>query len=315
MKEIGGYFGLEPLISNEYYSDLIAVNTARNGLLYLLRMKKIKKLYIPYFLCDSISSVCTRERCAYEYYNVTEDFYPIFDKKLDADEYLYVVNYYGQISNERIELLKRTYINIIFDNVQAFFQQPVNDIDTLYSCRKFFGVPDGAYVSTDAALIEPLPTDCSMNRMKHILGRFEKDCGSDFYNDFRENDDSFAVLPLCAMSKLTHNLLGAINYRAIKAKREENFLYLDEQLGSLNRLKLRMPEGPYAYPFFCQNGTAIRKRMAEQKIYIPTLWPEVIHLGQVLEQDFAENILPLPCDQRYGKEDMERVVIALLQYI
>ena len=35
--EIGGYFGLEPLISNEYYKDLIALNTARNALLYILK--------------------------------------------------------------------------------------------------------------------------------------------------------------------------------------------------------------------------------------------------------------------------------------
>lgn len=38
--EIGGYFGLEPLISNEYYKDLIALNTARNALLFILKARK-----------------------------------------------------------------------------------------------------------------------------------------------------------------------------------------------------------------------------------------------------------------------------------
>lgn len=44
MKEIGGYFGLEELINNEYYKDLIPLNNGRNSLLYLLKAKNIKKL-------------------------------------------------------------------------------------------------------------------------------------------------------------------------------------------------------------------------------------------------------------------------------
>lgn len=36
MKEIGGYFELEQLISNEYYKDLVPLNNGRNALLYLL---------------------------------------------------------------------------------------------------------------------------------------------------------------------------------------------------------------------------------------------------------------------------------------
>ena len=55
--EIGGYFGLESLISNEYHKGLVALNTARNALLYVLRARKIKKLYIPYYLCNSISEI------------------------------------------------------------------------------------------------------------------------------------------------------------------------------------------------------------------------------------------------------------------
>ena len=60
MKEIAGYFGLEQLISNEYYKDLIPLNTGRNALLYLLKAKNIKKVYIPYYLCNSISDMLNK---------------------------------------------------------------------------------------------------------------------------------------------------------------------------------------------------------------------------------------------------------------
>ena len=69
MKEIGGYFGLEQLISNEYYKDLIPLNNGRNALLYLLKARNIKKLYIPYYLVNVVSEMCSRNGYSFKYYN------------------------------------------------------------------------------------------------------------------------------------------------------------------------------------------------------------------------------------------------------
>lgn len=298
--EIGGYFGLEPLICNEYYKDLIALNTARNALLYILKARKIQKLYIPYYLCDSVFEMCDREGYTYEFYHINSGFLPVFEKDLSDNEYLYIVNYYGQISNEQIIKLHAKYKRIIIDNVQAFFQKPVQGIDTIYSCRKFFGVPDGAYLSTDCMLEDELPEDVSSGRLKHLLGRFETGSASTYYQDFQKNDESYKNLGLRKMSKLTHNILGAIDYEKVKKIREENYLFLHEQLKQTNRLKLTVPEGPYAYPLYCENGIELRRKIAEQKIYIPTLWPNVLCSDDLIAKDYAENILPLPCDQRYS---------------
>lgn len=298
--EIGGYFGLEPLIANEYYKDLIALNTARNALLYILKARIIRKIYIPYYLCDSVLEMCDREGYTYEFYHINSGFLPVFEKDLSDNEYLYIVNYYGQISNEQIIKLHAKYKRIIIDNVQAFFQKPVQGIDTIYSCRKFFGVPDGAYLSTDCMLEEELPEDVSSGRLKHLLGRFETGSASTYYQDFQKNDESYKNLELRKMSKLTHNILGAIDYEKVKKIREENYLFLHEHLKQTNRLILTIPEGPYAYPFYCKNGMELRRKMAELKIYIPTLWPNVLCSDDLIAKDYAENILPLPCDQRYS---------------
>ena len=313
--EIGGYFGLEPLISNEYYKDLLALNTARNALLYILKARRIQKLYIPYYLCDSVSEMCDREGYTYEFYHINSGFLPVFEKNLSDNEYLYIVNYYGQISNEQIKNLQAKYERIIIDNVQAFFQKPVQGIDTIYSCRKFFGVPDGAYLSTDCMLEEELPEDVSSERLKHLLGRFETGSASTFYQDFKNNDDSFDNLELKKMSKFTHNILGAIDYEKVKKIREENYLFLHEQLKQTNLLDVNVPEGPYAYPFYCKNGVALRRKMAEQKIYIPTLWPNVLFSDDQIAKDYARNILPLPCDQRFSLGHMELIVNQIEKYI
>lgn len=311
-REIGGYFGLERFSGKEYYEDLIGVNSARNALLYIMKVRGVKKLYIPAFLCDTVARLCEREGYPYEEYPIDRSFLPVFDRRLGPDEYLYVVNYYGQISNEQILQFKSRWKRVIFDNVQAFYQKPAPGIDTVYSCRKFFGVPDGGYVAVNAHLEEELPLDCSGTRMKHVLGRFEEN-GSAYYRDFQVNDEGFYSMPLRGMSSLTRNILRAIDYNAARLARNANYAQLDQFLGQYNALKFSVPDGPYAYPFYCRDGLAVRKRLAEQKVYIPTLWPNVLssEAASLMERDYAANILPLPCDQRYGIADMEYVISAL----
>lgn len=315
MKEIGGYFGMESFSGSEYYPGLKALNSGRNALLYLLKARNIKRLYIPCFLCGSVSDMCERYGFDYEYYHISGDFMPVFDISLKTGEYIYIVNYYGRLRNKQLEELRTRFGNVIFDNVQAFFQKPLQGIDTIYSCRKFFGVPDGAYLSTTARLAEEPERDVSMYRMKHILGRYEE-CASKHYGDFRANDESFKELPLRKMSRLTHNLLKAVDYNGVIAKRNDNYKTLTGLLSGLNKLNDIFVEGAYAYPFYCENGTALKKRLAADKIYIATLWNDTLKRGpSALEKEFTENILPLPVDQRYGCDDMEYVARKVIEYM
>ena len=311
MKEIGGYFELDKTTKNngvEFYSDLLALNCARNAFLYLCRARNIKKIYIPFFLCDSISKVCQKEGVAFEYYHTSESFKPIFNKRLNNNEYLYIVNYFGQMTREEIVLLKNKYKTIIIDNVQAFFDKPVDGIDTIYSCRKFFGVPDGAYLSTNAGHLE-LQYDDSSRRLSHIIGR-TKDGAKKHYQEYLSNEELLSKAPLCFMSKTTHSLLGKIDYSCVASIRESNFAFLHSKLGHLNMLSVRCPIGPYSYPLHIKNGSQIRDSLIKKNIFIPHLWPNILSKK---EDAFSRDILPLPCDQRYTKDDMEYIANEVLK--
>lgn len=309
MKEIGGYFGLEELVSNEYYKELIPLNNGRNALLYILKVKKVKKVYIPYYLCNSISSMLMKNGYDFECYHIDSEFMPIFDKILLQDEYIDVVNFYGQITDEKAMHLKQKYKNIILDNTQAFFQKPIRGIISIYSCRKFFGVPDGAYLSIDEKINFNIEVDVSKERMTHILGRYEGSA-SEYYNFFNYNDELYEFEPLKYMSKLTHNILGAIDYEKVRSIRNKNYAYLKNKLDKFNKLKLRTPDGPFCYPFYIENGIEIRKALARKKIYIPMLWPNVLNdtTRNSVEFDYVSNILPIPCDQRYQIKEMIEII-------
>jgi len=316
MREIGGYFQLDQLIDKPYHENLVELNTGRNALIYLIKANGINKVYIPSYLCNSVSNILEKHSVDYEYYHINKNFYPLFNKELKTNEYLYVVNYYGQISDSYILKLKGKYNALILDNTQSFFQKSIAGIDTIYSCRKYFGLPDGAYLSTDIMLDEILEEEKSSSRIKHILGRFEGQA-SEYYSDFRENDESLKDISMKKMSKLTRNILGAIDYDKVLEARNRNFTFLHDRLKTTNFLDIKIPNGAFAYPYYVEDGIKIRKKLAEMKIYIPTIWPNVLRDNNEnsTEYDFAANILPLPCDQRYVIEDMEWVIEVLRRNI
>ena len=309
MRGIGGYFELDQMINKPYYNNLIELNTGRNALLYLVKARRINKVFLPYFLCNSVSDVLNRQMINYEYYHIKKDFMPVFDRILKKNEFIYIVNFYGQITDDIVVQFKNKYGNIILDNTQSFFQKPIVGIDTIYSCRKYFGLPDGAYLSTDADFNEKIEEDQSASRMKHILGRFEGQA-SEYYSEFKKNDESFKELPVKRMSRLTRNLLGAIDYQKIIESRNKNFKTLNDNFKQTNILDIKIPYGAFAYPYYVANGIEIRKKLTEKNIYVSTLWPNVLkNNSQIsIEFDYAANILPLPCDQRYGIEDMEYII-------
>ncbi|MBE6927150.1 MAG: hypothetical protein E7467_01445 [Ruminococcaceae bacterium] len=308
MREIGGYLELDKPFGKEYYPEAIKLNSAQNAVAYLNRVKKISKLYLPYYLCDSVVGMCHREGIDYELYHVDKDFLPLFDKNIGETERFYIVNFYGQLSREQL----LAYPNVIVDNVHAFFTPPMEGVDTLCSCRKYFGVPDGAYLISNAPRIA-LEQDRSYARMRHILGRYDCACASEHYGSFQSNEDEVLSMPLRQMSALTQHLLSSVDYAQVKAARQANWQTLHEALGERNGLRLRTPPAPYMYPFYTERGGQLRSALAAQKIYIPTLWPNVL-TGEAsdIEKDYARNILPLPIDQRYDQKDMERIIEALL---
>lgn len=309
MKEYGGYIEFENYHGMILHEEALALNSGRGALEYLCKAKKIKKLYLPYFLCSSVPNLCKKIGVEYRCYHINEKFEPIFNQVLGEDEWLYIVNLYGQLDNDYLLGWKEKYGRVIIDNAQSYFQVPVENTDTLYTCRKYFGVADGAFLYTDTKLNQGIPQDESFERMHFLLGRFERSA-NEFYNEYVANNKLFATEPVKRMSRLTENLLRGIDYASIAKRRQENFEFLNAELWNINELKLKSVYGAFMYPLLIKNGAVMRKELQKEKIYIPTLWPNVMEEcpSNSLEYHYAVDILPIPVDQRYGIEDMNYLV-------
>lgn len=307
MKEIGGYLELDKYRLPLLHKDAIALNCGRNALAYLIETNSIKSIWFPKYMCDSCDSILKDHRVKINYYSIDFNFTPK-DLSAKSSDWIYVVNFFGQLTREYILHLKNVYPNIILDNTQAYFFEPIKGLDTIYSCRKYFGVPDGAFLYTNKEWDAEIEVDVSYKRMNYLLGRFELSANM-FYNEYVSNNDLFKNEPIKIMSKLTSNLLCGVDYKYVEDRRTKNFCYLHNKFVNINKLKLTVPNGAFMYPLLIKNGANVRTKLQKRKIYIPTLWPEVLAKCDIneLEYDFAKNILPLPVDQRYGIDDMEYI--------
>lgn len=309
MKEIGGYIELEHYHGDMLHENCIQLNCGRSCLEYLIRAHGIQKMLLPEFMCDSVFNLCERFGVQTRFYTVRENLRP--EAVMPAsDEWLYLMSYYGQLTDSELKHYANTVPHLIIDFSQDYFHAPVNGADCLYTCRKYFGVSDGGLLFSDARLREEtLETDVSYDKMGYLLGRFEKG-PYEFYQESAANNKRFATEPMKYMSLLTKNLLHAIDYTFVSKQRTENFRYLHEQLQAENQLKLRVPEGAFAYPYMVSDAAALRRYMIENKVFIPILWPNVIKNAPDSSSAYilAHNILPIPVDQRYTTTDMAYIV-------
>lgn len=309
-KAIGGYFELELPLCEEYHKNAIRLNTGRNCLEYILRAKGYKKLYIPYYTCGVILKPINKLGTRYEFYHINSQFEICNLPTLKDDEALLYTNYFA-MKQAYVEFLAGKFgSRLIVDDTQAFYAEPIMGLDTFFTCRKFFGVADGAYLYTDTLMDKDFGQDVSYDRMNHLLKRIDLSAEQGF-SDFRAADDGLDNLPIREMSKLTRRIMQSVDYEAIARKRRANFQILGDALSGLNGLNLHGGEEavPMVYPFLSL-GKGLRDKLIENKIFVARYWPNVLDWCRPSDWEYqlAENMVCLPIDQRYDAHDMNRII-------
>jgi hypothetical protein len=312
MKEIGGYFGLELAVNTPggYHPQALALNTGRNALEYVLRSRGYNKVYLPDFYCDVMLEPIRKLGISYEFYPIRMDF--SFEPfTVSEGECIVYINYFG-VQQAYIELLRAQYPSLIVDNAQAFFEAPLPATDTYYSCRKFFGVPDGAYLYTLAALVPPLATDVSADRYRHLVGRTDSTAAT-WYADYQQSEHALCDLELLQMSPSTNALLQNISYAPLAARRSANYELLHKQLQPINQLSLPPHSTGICYPLLYD--FRLKSKLIQNKIFVPTYWPNVLKECSELSAAYqlAENLICIPIDHRYNAADMERILKLILE--
>lgn len=320
MRKHNAYGGFQPLeirYWEEYYSpekyNILKYNSAKAGLNILLKTKKIDKIYVPLYLCPNVLKEIEKHNIEVIYYKINMELLPQLHNIPDKS-WIYIVDYFG-IMDERIDKYITTHCNMhfILDNCHSFFHLPTVGKNYIYSCKKFFGVPDGAYVITDEFLTEQPEMTEGSEYANYLLECLEKGTNACYLR--KKQVDKYLNNNYGGISKLADLLMKSIDYSKVITSRRENARIYNRAFKEINNLSIEDNAIPYMYPLNIKKN--IKKNLIEECIYVPTLWSHCTnpkYKGSV-EYNLAENTLFLPVDQRYDQEDIEYIINLVMKYI
>lgn len=317
---IGGYFELElPRPGPFLYPAAYEFQSARAAFLALLGAMKPHKVFMPHYICDSMIAPLEKSGVEYCFYSVDAEFNIIDDFDFSDLDWLLYVNYFG-VCEKNIDRLLTKYNprQLILDYSQAFYAFPRDCLATIYSPRKFFGVPDGGLLLTGLAICEAQTSDHdSFSRTMPGLKRLAETPEAG-YTDYQKAEGSLKQCEPLKMSQLTRRILHSVDFETARLRRNENFYFLHHRLKGLNKISLDFQNvnGPLCYPFVTDSPD-LRKHLIRERVFVATYWPETVTRVSNTSQElkFVNNLLPLPCDQRYDSYEMHRIVEICLDFL
>jgi len=319
IKPIGGYFEIADCeqADNFPYKNGVLLNTARNALEYILRsIKGINLIYLPHFTCEVVLEPIKKLKLPYKFYHINQQLEIADEITLKDGEYIIVDNYYG-IKDGYIQSLHKKYGNhLIVDCAQSFFTSVSLGIKTFYSARKFVGVADGgiAYLGNESgaelSIYDVEPTETHSD---HLYVRKEQGPEAGF-KIYQANEVKLDNQPIRLMSDTTRQILESVDYDKMRRIRRDNFKLLHKALSQMNILSdicdIDECSVPLVYPFYCNNASEVRGMLRKNRIFTAQYWPNILRECSTdsVEYELTSNIVSLPVDQRYGEEDMNRII-------
>lgn len=313
--EIGSFIDLQLPMGMEYRKEknIARLNSGRTAIYHAFRLTGCETVWLPYYQCDTVREFLLRKKQKIKYYHIDGDFNPV-DLTPEKNEAVLLVNYYGVMSFNRMKELASKYDNVIIDNSQGFFAEPIENCFNVYSARKFVGVPDGAYVVGKNAdrFTDEYEQGYSSDTAVFLLQRAEYGCEGKTYKSRSVNEHRIDTEDIMLMSPLTRKILDATDYKIIKEKRRENFAYAQEIFGEINKIDAEKYYDetcvPMVYPLVVEDD-GLLNRLLENKHFQGHWWSYL--LDEVEENTFeywiSRYVIPITIDQRYGKKELDFV--------
>ncbi len=313
--EIGSFIDIQFPAGFEYRKEksTARLNSGRAAIYHAFRLSGCEAVWLPLYQCDTVRDFLQRKNVTVKYYGIDSTFTPT-DLTPGENEAVLLVNYYGIMSSRRMSFLASKYKNVIIDNSQAFFCEPLKNCYNVYSCRKFVGVPDGAYVVGEKAdrFSDEYEQGFSSDTSLFLLQRVEFGCEGKTYKSRTVNEERIDKEDILKMSPLTRKILDGTDYDYIKSKRRENFKYASEIFGNINKINPEMYYDdtcvPMIYPLVVEDDGLLTK-LLENKHFQGHWWSYL--LDEVPENSFeyyiSRYVIPITIDQRYGKKELDFV--------
>jgi len=325
LTEIGGYFGLELPDYGELYADAIKFQSGRAAIRASLECNGITHVLMPAYICDSIIKSAVDAGVVVETYELDKFLYPLNLPHKLPDKYAVIyVNYFGLCQKNITRLLNEVPNDqLIIDNSHALFSPHTDALATIYSPRKFVGLPDGGILRHSPLLRITPPTEednQSFERMEYLLTRMAYSAREGYAGFDRARNSLSDTHPL-AMSRLTQRLMKSIAWDKVIERRRENYTIMARMMDALNEMHWALGKNdvPLCYPLSltgCEVNK-IKNELATHNIFTATYWPDALQRvkAESMEAALIKETLFLPIDQRMEHAQVEAVGKLVLRLI
>ena len=339
--------GLADTPIRPFEKNTVLLSQCREAFSLLGRLAPVreKRVLLPAYTCQTVIQpfVELGYTCAYFPVDEALRIEPEAFRALIRDfrpELVVVHPYYGMDLNaEELSLLeeaKKAGAFIAQDLTQSVFSRADPQVVdcTVASLRKWYQMPDGAFLRSEKL---PLPAEGELTENEffvsrqrdamYLFGLYQQTGDKEIMAIVRHllvdsgGEGSVNILPH-RMSDFSRRLMQTENAEENNRLRMENAacLFTSLQDSTVCRQVYRslsdIASGPLWYPMYLTDKRAVQKRvLAPAKISTAGLWPietEGIAVNDTVEKIYRD-ILAFPCDQVYGKEEMQRIVTALKQ--
>jgi hypothetical protein len=305
-----------PAAPDPWWEGVLHYLSGRAALAAAFRGMGARVAWVPWFVCGAV-------RDALAFAGVEARGYPLAADRGVPDalapgegEVVLCVDYFGMSGRGCDSAIARFGAGrVVVDASQALLHAPRPGVATVYSPRKFCGVPDGGLLVHAPGAPGPWPADeaasAARSRALELRSAGQVQAG---YERFLEGEASLSDCAPRGMSTLTRRLLGRVDVDALRARRLANHAHLAEALRRDGYEVLPLPPGevPLCCPVVVADAARLRAALAARGIYAPAYWPDAdVPADDTVGQLLRHGTLYLPCDQRYGADDMDRIARAL----
>lgn len=314
---IGGFLPLERGNGVEpgWIQDALAFRSARSAMHAWFVAMRPARIWLPYYICADVLPAVPGD-VDIQRYALADDLGPAPGTPIGHDDVVVLVDYLGLTGHKVHGALKRLdRRRTLVDASQSLGFAPSDALHVVYSPRKFFGLPDGGLLISDARIPAPAPGDdhASLERCRHLVLR-RVGRRAEGHDAFRQSEASLERPEPDGMSLLTRGLLASVDHDTVRDTRQANYERLLRRLGA-PQAPFDVPGTPLlplVFPLACTRSDEVRLAMRERGVFVPHYWPglaipEFDPWGRLMNS----SVLCLPCDQRYDASHMDVLAAAV----
>lgn len=321
-------------------SDYVWLSTGRSAIQFVIntieaRSPRINKVAVlPSFTCDTVFEPFLKSGYEVYYYPVERDLRTLSDAILETvikhDASIVLFHRYfgfdtldGQV-DRMCEVLRDLRKYTIEDCTQCLYSD-ISRADSDFmvgSIRKWTGTPDGGFAVCREGVFNKKPDrpdkDLEEAKIKASYAKYRylfeyKGDKGEMLAMYRSAEDILNNQEVIYnISEMSAKVQANLDVNELKSKRRANFELLSQKLKQYVQpvFTLKDREVPLYFPVLVNDRGALQKHLVANAIYAPVVWPKDDKQTKQCEgaENAYEHLLCIPIDQRYGADDMERIV-------